>query len=500
VPTTGACEACHTMADPHGGSDTARHTGTLGSLTSIDYHDGTAAVTPPQACVSCHNSTNLISIHAGDCAVCHSSPRNTFTTWNKTCQQGGCHPTVHAAMADGHSGGDNCDDCHGGWPIPCATCHNGPDKTPPVSSSDLLTSYVATAAITLSATDDFSVKATYYRLDGGATSTIGATLLVGPPAVGTQSHTLEYWSTDWAGNVETPHKTGTFTVTPDTAPPVTTSDAKASYAGPVTINLTAADNATLPAYGVRGTYWSLDGGPVIAGTVITLPQPANGTESHTIHFWSVDQSGNTEAPNSATFTVTHDGVAPTTTTNLLPLPKWYSMADFAGSTYLFVYLTPVDPAPSSGIAGINVSSTSPTLRFYNANEAWWNGTSWQMTIWYFLADGYYPITWSARDNAGNVESSKTTTIAVDITRPVTTSDAANAYTGTATIHLTPTDGSSGVANTYWKDGLAGVQQSGTTAVIPAPASGTVSHTLVWWSVDNVGNVEVQKSKTFTVSH
>ena len=42
------------------------------------------------------------------------------------------------------------------------------------------------------------------------------------------SHTLEFWSVDVAGNVETPHQTASFTVI-DTIAPTTTSDAQATY-------------------------------------------------------------------------------------------------------------------------------------------------------------------------------------------------------------------------------------------------------------------------------
>ena len=47
----------------------------------------------------------------------------------------------------------------------------------------------------------------------------------GPPSI-------EFWSTDGVGNVETPHKTASFTITApavDTTAPTTTSDAVATY-------------------------------------------------------------------------------------------------------------------------------------------------------------------------------------------------------------------------------------------------------------------------------
>ena len=82
------------------------------------------------------------------------------------------------------------------------------DATAPVTTSNAVATYVSSAAITLSATDAGSgVAATYYKLDGGAQVT-GTSVTV--TTLG--SHTLEFWSVDVAGNIES-HKTASFTVT-----------------------------------------------------------------------------------------------------------------------------------------------------------------------------------------------------------------------------------------------------------------------------------------------
>ena len=86
------------------------------------------------------------------------------------------------------------------------------DSVAPTTTSDAQASYTDTATIQLTAADGAGgsgVAHTYYRLDAGdqaegssiTTSALGA-------------HTLEFWSVDGAGNVETPHKTASFTVTP----------------------------------------------------------------------------------------------------------------------------------------------------------------------------------------------------------------------------------------------------------------------------------------------
>ena len=85
------------------------------------------------------------------------------------------------------------------------------DVTAPVTTSNAPAAAVPpNTTITFSATDTSGsgVAATYYTLDGGAQQT-GATVVLS--TVG--SHTLEFWSMDWAGNVEQKH-TATVKVSP----------------------------------------------------------------------------------------------------------------------------------------------------------------------------------------------------------------------------------------------------------------------------------------------
>jgi hypothetical protein len=517
---TATCTAsgCHANMNGHG-DVTAIHASTMTSGPVTIFDDGAAhtsesgyAIDAQTSCALCHTSANLLTIHANDCSVCHlkaSAPANSITTWSKGCSQGACHPYYHDLASSGHDGeydggNGNCDNCHnsvgwGGWDGKgsaswCGTCHGlGADVTPPNSTSDVKTAYIGTASIAISATDNRIVKSKYYRLDGGATQTVNGALLVEPPASGTQTHTLEYWAMDWSQNTEVRH-TATFTVTPDLQPPVTSSDATSAYIGSAAIRLTATDNAT--SLGVRNTYYRFDSGAVTTGTVAVMPQPASGVETHTIYFWSLDFAGHVEAERSFTFTVTADHIAPTTTSDLLPIPKYYGGVTSNG--IITVTMNVTDPGPSSGIAGVRVTSTSTTPMFMNGNEAEWNGSAWVIKIWCF-AQGNYPITVSARDKAGNVETPKTTTIAYDYARPYTAISPASTYVGTANVVLTPSDNFSGVATTYYRDGVAGVVKEGTTVVIAPPASGSAAHTIYYWSVDKAGNVEVTKTKAITVS-
>jgi hypothetical protein len=82
-----------------------------------------------------------------------------------------------------------------------------PDTSPPLTTEDYNGSWQNHAfVINLTAADDMSgVLETYYRVNGGpekALSLNGEPLIATPGA----NNTLEYWSVDWAGNEELPHK------------------------------------------------------------------------------------------------------------------------------------------------------------------------------------------------------------------------------------------------------------------------------------------------------
>ncbi len=84
--------------------------------------------------------------------------------------------------------------------------------------------------------------------------------------------------------------------TTDTAPPVTTSDAKASYPGTATISITATDG--VGGYGVKSTTWMLDG-VVGSGSVATTTVLGD----HTLKYSSTDWAGNVEATVTTLFRV-----------------------------------------------------------------------------------------------------------------------------------------------------------------------------------------------------
>ncbi|MDR3685864.1 MAG: hypothetical protein P4L93_02745, partial [Coriobacteriia bacterium] len=516
------CATCHASTDPtviaaisaggatcttcHGadaGNHASAHTATITGGSITFFNDSSMHQTDADqgeidvnvTCSMCHGTMNLVSIHGSNCAWCHSGtnpPANSLMgTWAGGCSQGACHPTYHDGASDGHDSiyYDNgnwgqCASCHDFVPQDtspvdaspewCGSCHTLADTTPPATTSNAVGSYIGTASITLSATDAQSgVQSTYYRLDGGAPTTVSGALLV--PPTDTPSRSLQYWSVDASGNVETAHSVG-FTVVPDVTAPVTTSDAKPTYWDDATIHLSALDDAT--DFGVRTTYYYFDSGPVNSGATAVLPFDANGT--HTIHFWSVDYAGNTESLKTATFGfgAAKDFTAPTTTSSFNPA---------AGANYNANQSITLSPSDNSGGSGVKAT-------YYRVDSnAFTTGTSFTVS-----GDGLHTFSYYSVDKAGNVESTHVSNqFRIDTVQPVTSNNATNAapYLGAQTFTLTPTDaGGSGVASTRWQlDSTSGSWTTGTSVAVPAPASGIVTHTIYWYSVDNAGNTESNKS-------
>lgn len=139
---SGNCVNCHSMATPHPDL-AAPHAVTAigGGDIYMGLNDGDHnGVSIWEACdrAGCHY-TDLVVVHASQCQWCHTSggaPTAPGGVWNKSCQQGGCHPTIHATMlaTDNHFGAywnssASCDVCHdGGDPWPgsgdnCQACH-----------------------------------------------------------------------------------------------------------------------------------------------------------------------------------------------------------------------------------------------------------------------------------------------------------------------------------------------------------------------------------------
>lgn len=266
----------------------------------------------------------------------------------------------------------------------------------------------------------------------------------------------------------------------DTAAPITTTNAVASYNNTAAISISATDSATAPVTGVAWTKYTLDGS---APTTITANPTAyalpavNTAGNHTLTYWSADNDGNVEAVNTTTFTV-NDTAKPITVSD-----REASYLD-SGT----ISLTATDTNPMTGYIGSGVDKT-----YYSLD----GGPATAGTTFGFSGFGMHTVSFWSVDKAGNTETAVTTSFMVDDgTAPVTTSDAKSIYYDSkCTITLTPSDGNgSGVYSTqYSLDGADDVQGT----VVTCNAVG--DHTLTFYSTDNALNTEVSKTVTFTVS-
>ena len=181
------------------------------------------------------------------------------------------------------------------------------DTVAPVSGTgDAPTGWVNASGLPLTVVIGSSDASTYvvsteYRLDGATDWTEGSSV----PVSGDGTHTIEYRSTDAAGNVEVAK---TYTVGIDTAPPVTTDDAPSGWltaaALPVTVHLTADAGLGSP---IKSTEYRLDGA---SDWTDGASVPVSGNGVHAIDYRSTDAAGNVE--DTKTCTVRIDAVRPTT--------------------------------------------------------------------------------------------------------------------------------------------------------------------------------------------
>jgi predicted CXXCH cytochrome family protein len=589
------CNKCHSHnnATSSFSASMPDHKATLGSgdvlmFTADSSHD----VTPlsiSENCTLCHYES-LVQQHNGNCELCHSGanpPANAVIgNWNKSCQQASCHPSIHTAMRGDHNGlywnsSASCDLCHdtsGGYPGPgdnCVRCHNPNltvsavgDHQPPTTTSNAQSAYVGNSSIHLTAAEQGSsgVSITWYSLDGKRW-TMGTDIFVSAPASGIKAHTLQFYSTDHAMNIETV-KSFAFTVAAvsDTTPPTTTSSFNpaanvlfkssqpvtltasdsgsgvkatyyridsgafaqgtafsvsgdglhtfsyysvdnannteathvsnqfridtvapvtannavtgASYSGARTFTLTAADSGS----GVASTWYKLDSGVFTSGTSVTVSAPATGSISHTISWYSLDNAGNQETTKSVTFTVAAvvaDTTQPTTISSFIP-----------AANAVFKSNQPVTLTASDSGSGVKAT-------YYRIDS----GAFTQGTTFTVSGDGLHTFSYYSVDNANNSEATHVSNqFRIDTIAPATTSSAVNGtiYNGAQTITLTSTDSGSGVAGTWYKLD-SGVFTTGTSVTVAAPATGSVAHTINWYSIDNAGNQEATKAVTFTVA-
>ena len=461
---------------------------------------------------------------ATSCADCHGSGSASVAVHDPTggydptkhvaggpCVTPGCHATsvvtIHAVPG--------CDACHADGATPslvCSNCHGGYAHT----TADHTSSVTCDACHQVASTDPFTGSSTNLAgIHGDDCGLCHATLVRGsfvwnqtceqegchaePFHPGIDDHNIEHDGNGpncWSCHDPEPELGDCVDCHAhiyDETPPTTTSDAVAGYVGNALITLTAydppsSDNIPPGGWGVKKTYYQVDGGTLHTGTLIFVAAPGEGTESHTIEFWSLDNRGNTEAHKKVTFTVS-EGLPDAT-------PPFGTMSVNGDAPNTKSTAATINSSVSDAGSGMAQMQIDPGSGEYGSLIVYAPAQSFTLAG----GDGIKTVSVRYTDVAGN-ELVLTDTIRLDTVAPLTTSGVMGGmtYAGAQTFTLTPGDAGSGVASTRWQlDSTAGTWSSGTSVPVAAPSSGVAPHTLYWYSTDSAGNQEVTKSVSFSV--
>ena len=231
--------------------------------------------------------------------------------------------------------------------------------------------------------------------------------------------------------------------------------------------MTASDSGS----GVAATNYTVDGGAQQTGTTFALT-----TEGiHSIAYWSVDNTGNIEAKQTATIKI--DKTAPVTSDNAPA--SWVN-------TDVTVNLTASDSG--SGVAATNYTVDGGAQQ---------TGTTVALTT-----EGIHTLAYWSVDTAGNIEANHTATVKIDKTAPVSSASVSPGlpngsngwYTSDVTISLSATDNLSGVVKTEYQVNN-GVWATYNGSI---PAFGEGIYKVGYRSADKAGNVEQIKTIQFKI--
>ncbi len=323
--------------------------------------------------------------------------------------------------------------------------------------------YISSVMVELNPLESASgVNVSKYSINGGAWLDY-----VGPfPLNGDGVHSVEFYSSDYAGNIEA---TETIQVKIDVELPSTTWTPTGTigsdgwFTSSVTVDFVASDTIS----GLGSTFFRMNDG---AWQILNGVFVVSGEGHHTIQFYSVDIAGNMEAIKSVQVSI--DTEMPNTNEIL---------TGTAGSGGWYTSEVIVDLTDWDGTSGVD--------------ETWFriDGGHWQIYTdsLTFDSDGTFAIEFYSKDKAGNVEGIKTIQVRIDTQAPFSTETVLGTlgsngwYMSGITFELQAMDETSGVMRIeFCIDGGAWLDYEGVVEIVDDG-----EYVIALRSMDNAGNVE-----------
>lgn len=287
--------------------------------------------------------------------------------------------------------------------------------------------------------------------------------------------------------------------------PTTPGSGLVVYSDPVTVTLQATADT---GYNVANTYYKVDGGT--QQTYIS-PFAVSGSGTHSIEYWSVDNTGLQETQHkSQSFTINpQEGTINSISQNSTTIDLSVHFANFdAYMAQLYNDDCYNDPGASFQLYDATTGSVVSSQSGYSHCGKLGNGNNWLGFPPLQLASGTYFIHYHGGDNEEWVTSNFTYTAPAPVhNKPLTTSALSPApsnpandlaiYSDPTTVTISATaDSGYTVTNTYYKV-YGGTQQ---TYSNPFTVSGSGSHSIEYWSVDNTGLEEnPHKGQSFIIN-